>query len=864
MAERAHGAAVAARDVGADSAPRRTEVLVLGSGAGGAVTAAILAERGYEVVVLEEGPNVDTSQMITNSPDAIATLYRNAGVTPILGSPNIAYVEGRCVGGSTEVNSAFWHRLPADCYHRWRADARLDDFSEAGMRPYFEMLERDLSVSYRETPHPPPSSELFRRGVEAMRWQFTEVPRCQKDGDGANPFAPGKKQSMQRTYIPRAIAAGVRVVADCRAVRLLHENGRVSGVRVEQGQGRAAQPFVVEAEHIFVCCGAVHTAALLRRSGITRNVGNNLCIHPMLKVAAVFENELAAAEDVLPIYQVKEFWPNIAIGGSVFTPGFLAMLLADNWSTLHQAMRDWNRTALYYTATRGMSRGSIRPLPGHAGDVIVRYRLTDADRANLSEGVARLGEILFAAGAKAIYPSLRSHPILTSADQCRGFLKAPVPARAMSLSTVHAFSSCPMGENPDVSATDSFGRVNGFRNLYVNDASLIPDSPGVNPQGTIMAVALRNLDAFDAKQRAGARGAHPAERGRPDVLVTGAPGWLGTRLVELLREGFPGIDGFDAAGPRRRLRCLIHPAADPTPLSAGAAAIDVVRGALPDPAAARAICANAAGATLFHIAGVIHPARGTEEFERVNVEGTRELVRAAIDAGVRRIVAVSSNSPFGFNPAPDHRFDERSPYQPYMGYGRSKQRMELLIREAQESGKIETVIIRPPWFYGPHQPPRQTLFFKMIREGRFPILGDGSQRRSMTYVDNLCQGLLLAAGSERANGQAYWIADERPYSILEIVETVRDLLEGEFRLPCASRQVHLPVIVGELARGIDGALQRFGIYNQRIHVLSEMGHSIACSIEKARSELGYAPRVSLRDGMRESIRWCIANGQHFS
>ncbi len=845
-------------------APLRTQVLVLGSGAGGAVTAATLAERGYEVVVLEEGPNIDTSEIATNSAEAIARLYRNAGVTPILGRPNIAFVEGRCVGGSTEVNSAFWHRIPGDCYHRWRADARLDDFSEDSMTPYFSVLERDLSVSSLNTPQPPPSSELFRNGIERMGWQYTEVPRCQKDSGGTNPFAPGNKQSMQRTYIPRAIAAGARLLPDCKALRLLHSNGLVTGVLVERGQGSAARTQTLTAEHVFVCCGAVQSAALLRRSGITKNVGNNLCIHPMLKVAAAFEHEVAAHQDVLPIYQVNEFWPNIAIGGSVFTPGFLAMLLADNWATTQHAMRDWVRMALYYTATRGMSRGSIRSVPGTAGDVLVRYRLTDADRVNLSHGLARLGEILFAAGAVAIYPSLRSHPVLTSAEQCRGFLAEPVPAAAMSLSTVHAFSSCPMGENPDVSATNSFGAVTGFRNLYVNDASLIPDSPGVNPQGTIMAVALRNVDHFDASRRPPGGSRRRAVTERPNVLITGAPGWLGTRLIEILSSGFPGIDGYAAADPERRLRCLVHPVADPARILSAQPSIDAVYGALPDPTAARALCAGAAGATLFHIAGVIHPTRGTREFDEVNVEGTRQLVQAAVDAGVRRIVAVSSNSPFGFNPTPEHLFDESSPYRPYMGYGRSKQRMELLIREAQDSGKIETVIVRPPWFYGPYQPARQTLFFKMIREGRFPILGDGSQRRSMTYVDNLCQGLLLAASVERANGQTYWIADDRPYTITEIVDTVREILRDEFLLPCVPRQTRVPAIVGDVARLVDGGLQSFGVYNQKVHVLSEMGQSIACSIDRARRELGYAPRVSLREGMRESIRWCIANGQHIA
>jgi nucleoside-diphosphate-sugar epimerase/choline dehydrogenase-like flavoprotein len=843
-----------------------TQVLVIGSGAGGAATAATLASRGYEVLVLEEGPHLDTSTIASNSPEAIARLYRNGGLTPILGNQTIAYVEGRCVGGSTEVNSAFWHRLPADCYHRWRTDAGLADFSHEIMDPYFEELERELSVSYLAAAQLPRSSELFREGIERMHWKYTEVPRCQKDNDGASPFAPGNKQSMQRTFIPKALAAGARLLPDCKAVKLLHDNGRVNGALVKHTNGGAAQRVEISAEFVFVCCGAVQTPALLRRSGITKNVGDNLCIHPMIKAAAVFEDEIGAHTEALPIYQVKEFWPNITIGGAVFTPGFLAMLLSDNWKMNQGAMHDWNHMALYYAATRGMNRGTIRVLPGFEDGVVVRYKLTEADQMNISKGLAHLGEILFAAGAKAIYPSLRSQPILKSAEQCRGFLKQPIPIEAMGLSTVHAFSSCPMGENPDVCATDSFGKVAGFRNLYINDASLIPDSPGVNPQGTTMAIALRNLDHFDAQRSNRQKGKmHVVTRtaAPPSVLVTGAAGWLGTRLVEVLVKGLPGVAKFEAPDPSRSIRCLVHPATDPLQLTDLFPNVQVVVADLTDPAAAAALCADAAGAVLFHSAGVIHPTRGTKEFEQVNVEGTRQLLRAATAAGVRRCVAVSSNSPFGFNPSHDHLFDERSPYNPYMGYGRSKQRMEELVREAQASGKLETVIIRPPWFYGPHQPPRQTLFFKMIKDGRFPILGDGTQKRSMAYVDNICQGLLLAATVEQANGEVYWIADERPYTINEIVETVQRVLEEEFGVSCSKRSLRLPALLGEVARIADGTLQAAGVYNQKLHVLSEMGHTIACSVEKAKREIGYAPTVALRQGMLESVRWCLANGLRF-
>lgn len=834
------------------------EILVVGSGAGGAATAAALAEGGYEVLIVEEGPNADTSGIASNSTDAMSLLYRNGGMTPMLGRQSIAFVEGRCVGGSTEINSGLWHRLPADAYGRWQANMLLADFSPSLMDPYFERLESDLSVTRMHADRMPKSSVRFREGIERMGWGYVEVPRCQKDA--GSPFAPGAKQSMQRTYIPRALRAGAKLLSDCKVTRLHHENGYVRGVEVVQaiGAARERRRFEVRASAVVLCCGAIQTPALLRRSGIKKNVGDNLRTHPMLKAAALFGEEMNAHGAALPMYQVKEFWPTLTIGGAVCTPGFLAMILADNWDGHRHAMQDWARMAAYYTATRGMGRGSVRVIPGAEDGVVIRYQLSKADQRNLSIGLARLGEILFAAGAEAVYPSLAGAPVLRSAQQCRGFLERPIPIAAMGLSSVHAFSSCPMGENPDVCATDSFGKVHGFRNLYVNDASLIPDAPGVNPQGTTMAIALRNAEHFmQDRQRTGARAAtesaHP-----PDVLVTGAPGWLGTRLAECLVKGLPGVAGAPTGD--RRVRCLVRPSEDATALSELSPELEIVAGDLTDAESLRAFCRDAEGATLFHVAGLVHPARFTRDFERVNVEGTRSLLAAAVGARVRRAVVVSSNSPIGCNPSPDHVFDESSPYNPYMGYGRSKARMEAIVREVQASGRLETVIIRPPWFYGPRQPDRQTQFFTMIKNGRFPILGDGRQRRSMAYVDNICQGLLLAASSERANGETYWIADERPYSLDEIVATVTEVLES-FGFRCKREPLRLPRLVGEVARLADAGIQRMGLYQQQIHVLGEMHQSIACSIAKAQRELGFAPAVALREGMRASVEWCLAHGQ---
>jgi nucleoside-diphosphate-sugar epimerase len=169
------------------------------------------------------------------------------------------------------------------------------------------------------------------------------------------------------------------------------------------------------------------------------------------------------------------------------------------------------------------------------------------------------------------------------------------------------------------------------------------------------------------------------------------------------------------------------------------------------------------------------------------------------------------------------------------------------------------VIVRPPWFYGPWQPPRQTRFFRMIRTGRFPVFGDGGQRRSMVYVGNLVDGVVRAE-LRGQTGHGYWIADRRPYAMNEIVDTVERLLETEFARPCAHRRLRLPGIASELALLADRSLQALGVYQQKIHVLSEMNKTIACTIARAERELGYAPAVDLEEGMRRSLRWMDERG----
>jgi len=343
------------------------------------------------------------------------------------------------------------------------------------------------------------------------------------------------------------------------------------------------------------------------------------------------------------------------------------------------------------------------------------------------------------------------------------------------------------------------------------------------------------------------------------IIVTGGGGWLGGTLLRGLFNGIPECESLRTPPGDVAVRAIALTDNDEKQLRDLPGEVEVVRGNLLDAHDCERLCQDADGAVLIHLTGLIHPRR-TRELYDINLQTGKNVIAAAAKHGVKRVVAMSSNSPLGCNPHPEHLFDENSPYNPYMKYGKSKMLLELHLKEVQAAGQIETVTIRAPWFYGPYQPPRQTLFFEMIRDGKAPIVGSGENRRSMGYLDNIAQGLLLAANVPAASGETYWLADERPYTMNEIVDTVERLLESEFDMTCQHKRLRLPGITSEIARFVDWSIQSVGLYHQKMHVLSEMNKTIACTVDKAKRELGYQPYIALEEGMRRSIRWCLDEG----
>lgn len=467
---------------------RHVDVVVVGSGPGGAVTAVELGAAGLDVLVVEEGAQVDPDAHRQYSLDQMAATYRNAGLTAALGTPTIAYTEGCVVGGGSEVNSGLYHRPSAALLQAWSRTYAIDGLESAGLEAHHARVEAALGVHDVSGRHEQPHDTL-RAGAEALGWQSVAVPRAARAGVSGDV----RRQTMSRTYLVEAEHFGVEVLSQTRVHRVLRRGDRATGIEVRRPTRSGVSRETVTADAVIVCGGAIQTPALLQRSGWRRNVGANLSVHPTIKVVAETVSEVPDAAEVGPV-QVREFAPWLTLGASASTKAMLALALSENWSSFGDALERWHRQVVHYAAIQTTGRGRVTAVPGRA-DPVVTYHLSRLDRERLSSGLARLMHLLLAGGASALYPVFPGAAVVTGTTGVASAAAAFRPGRA-SLMTVHLAGTVPMGEARGSAGADSFGKLHGAQRLWVNDASLLPWAPGINPQGTVMAVAHRNAGQF--------------------------------------------------------------------------------------------------------------------------------------------------------------------------------------------------------------------------------------------------------------------------------------------------------------------------------------------------------------------------------
>ena len=343
------------------------------------------------------------------------------------------------------------------------------------------------------------------------------------------------------------------------------------------------------------------------------------------------------------------------------------------------------------------------------------------------------------------------------------------------------------------------------------------------------------------------------------ILITGACGWLGINLIKTFLEGIDIYQETANLTNRYEIKVFIQPNEYLKLNSIFGDKIEYFFGDIKNINDCEKFTKDCVDATLYHLVGVIHPSKIKDLFE-INFTGTKNITEASIKNKLNKIIALSSNSPFGVNKNRNKPFNELSDYNPYFNYGKSKKMMEDYLKNVHHNERIKVIIIRAMWFYGPFQPDRQNLFFKMIVDGKVPLVGDGTNLRSMSNVENLSYGLILA--NEVAldkKDYMFWISDEKPYSQIEIINTIRDILQKDFNINSKNTFLKLPNVTSTIAYYCDFIFQKLNLYNSKIHVLSELNKNIFCEIEYSKKCLNYNPKIDLHLGLRRNFNWMKKN-----
>ena len=469
----------------------RCEYLVVGTGAGGSVAGALLAEAGHDVILLEEGGYHPLESLTTNISDMMALLYRNRGIFPFLGAPVVPFAEGCCVGGGTTINGALVWRAPHWLLDEWRDDYGLKGYGNADLAKHFETIERDLHVVRHELEDDANLDSLYLlRGAEELGWKTCMVPRavvnCRNENLCPIGCPSSAKQCTLLNYIPRALKSGARLFSNCRAIKIVHSNGIARKVVAKAIGSDNPRTIEIDFDYLVVAGGAVQTPHLLRRSRIARLAGRNLHFHMNLKIVALFKDKLHAERGTIFTVQVQEFdREGLLIMPSTMAPHFAVTTLAHHGNeAVDHMLENYLHSAIFVAMIRPESKAHI--ISSLGDQPVVWYWFNPRDLPRIKVALRRAAELLFQSGAVELYmPISGSGAVRSLADLDRKLER--LKPNQLEIITVHVMASCPMGPNPATSVVGPDGRLWNMKNVLLADASILPSSTGESPQGTIMA-----------------------------------------------------------------------------------------------------------------------------------------------------------------------------------------------------------------------------------------------------------------------------------------------------------------------------------------------------------------------------------------
>jgi len=481
------------------------DVVIVGSGAGGAVLAAKCAEAGLTVIVLEEGGYYAPEEYGKFRPsESLRRLGRESGLFPVANvgdTPLISLMQGKCVGGSSVMTGGVCFRIPEEILHQWATELGLPDMAPDAMVPFFEEVEERIHVTEIPAHARSRSTELFVQGAEKLGIPMYSMKRNTKGCEGrarCNFGCPiGAKMSVDLSYLPSAIERGTRIYSDCRVDDVLTYRGRASGVAgVVLGgpDGRAHHKFTIHAKVVVIAAGTIHTPMILARAGIGTNtgvLGNHITLHPSFRISAIFDEEVRGWDGALQSVYSDHFMDDgITLVGIYSAMNILAAALPGVGREHLHYVKKMKNAAFFGGMIHDEGGGAVRPhIAGR--EPLLTYKMADEDKRRMVRGVGIVGEMAFAAGAQEVIVPWFGYPAFTRLEDFRDAIANPPDGSRMECMSFHPLGSARMGVNEKLGVVRTTGESWDLPGLYVADGSVLPTSIGVNSQLPVMAVATK-------------------------------------------------------------------------------------------------------------------------------------------------------------------------------------------------------------------------------------------------------------------------------------------------------------------------------------------------------------------------------------
>ncbi len=487
------------------------DVVIVGSGAGGAVMAYEMARKNKKVLILEAGSYVPSSQFNEIFPDMLEKLYvDHGGQTNSRG--DLTVLQGQCVGGSTVVNGCVAFRIPEYILKDWQQQYGLENLTADALATYYERIEEHLSVHENQPHEINPNSRLLQQGAERLGWSVKPLKRnvrqCGLTGHCLSGCKSDRKQSMLVTYLPWALSHGAHLFANTRAEKILTQGNRVIGVEasvVNPQTGKTVNKLSIKANVVVVAAGAIQTPLLFLRSGIgnrSGQIGKNFACHPSSAIIGEFDQDIYCWRGAMLGVYVDEF-EHPEKGGFVLEGGGAGPVelgMSTEPGTGFPYLEFMSKAKRYASCVTLIHDHNVGEILAEQGRKKIIYDLIDKDFESMKKAIAAASRIYFAAGARRVYlPTIKSR-WADSVEQLDAILddlnNEPFTLRMVSY---HPQGTMRMGSNPANSVVNPYGECHDVKRLFVADASLFPTSILVNPQMTVYSLSGYIADQINSR-----------------------------------------------------------------------------------------------------------------------------------------------------------------------------------------------------------------------------------------------------------------------------------------------------------------------------------------------------------------------------